>query len=102
MKTSYQALARSAAQLSMIDFVPPRTAIGKSTEESLQSGAINGYVSVVEGMVARFKAELGGEATVIGTGGVVNVIAQRTDAIDYVDPDLTLKGLKILYNLNRP
>jgi type III pantothenate kinase len=101
MQTSFSALAQHAALLSMIDFRMPKSAIGKSTEESLLSGAINGYAAVVEGMVQRFESELGTKATVIGTGGMVHLIAQATKAFDHIDPDLTLKGLKILFNLNR-
>jgi type III pantothenate kinase len=101
MHTSYSALARGTALLSMIEFKGPVPAIGKSTEESLQSGAINGYASVVEGMVARFRKILGEDAIVIGTGGIIEIIAQATDIFDHIDPDLTLKGLKILHNINR-
>lgn len=99
--TSYSALTRGAALLSMIEFKGPVPAIGRSTEESLQSGAINGYVSVIEGMVRRFREVLGDDATVIGTGGIIETIARATDVIQHVDPDLTLKGLKILHNINR-
>lgn len=100
LHTSYQALAQRAALLSMIEFRAPKSIIGRSTEESLISGAINGYASVVEGMVSRFKKELGGDATVIGTGGMIHLIAKATDVIQHIDPDLTLKGLKILFDLN--
>jgi len=99
--TSYAALARNAALLSMVEFRVPEHVIGHSTEESLQSGAINGFASVVEGMVARFKKELGDDATVVGTGGLVSLVAEATDVIEHVDNDLTLKGLKILHNLNK-
>jgi len=101
LHTSYASLASSAALLSMIEFRKPKNVIGNATEESLLSGAIYGYASVVEGMVSRFRGELGEDATVIGTGGIVELIADATDVIDHVEPDLTLKGLKILYNLNR-
>jgi type III pantothenate kinase len=56
---------------------------------------------LVEGMVARFKAELGDETQVIGTGGLANLIARETEAIEIVDPWLTLKGLRIVWELNR-
>jgi len=101
LHTSYAALARNAALLSMIEFHRPESVIGHSTEESLQSGAINGFASVIEGMVARFKKELGEDATVVGTGGLVALVAEATDVVEHIDPDLTLKGLKILHNLNR-
>ena len=101
LHTSYSALAQRAALLSMIEFRMPRSPIGKTTEESLLSGAINGYAAVVEGMIARFKPELGDDVTVVGTGGMVHLVAQATNAFHVIDPDLTLKGLKILYNMNR-
>lgn len=101
LHTSYAALARGAALLSMIDIHGPVPAIGRATEQSLQSGAINGYASVIEGMVARFKETLGEDATVIGTGGIIETMSKVTDVFDYIDPDLTLKGLKILHNINR-
>ncbi len=101
LSPSYASLARSAALLSMIEFRKPSHVIGRATEESLLSGAINGYASVVEGMVMRFRSELDGDVTVIGTGGLVELIADATDAIQHIDPDLTLKGLKIIHNLNR-
>jgi len=101
IQTSFSSLAQRAALLSMIDFRMPKAAIGKSTEESLLSGAINGYAAVVEGMVQRFKPELGDDTTVVGTGGMVHLVAAATDIFNHIDPDLTLKGLKILYNLNR-
>lgn len=101
IRTSYAALTRGAALLSMIEFQNPGRYIGRNTEESLQAGAIHGYASVVEGMVARFKTELGDDATIIGTGGMVELIAEATDVIQHIDQDLTLKGLKILHNLNK-
>ncbi|TVR61886.1 MAG: pantothenate kinase, partial [Spirochaetaceae bacterium] len=62
---------------------------------------IFGYVGLVEGLVARIRAELGGEATVIATGGFSRVIAPLTSVIDHVDPDLTLEGLRVIAERNR-
>jgi len=101
LRTAYQALSENAALLSMIEFRKPAAYIGRSTEESLMSGAINGYASLVEGMVSRFRTELGDDACVIGTGGMVELVAEATDVIQHIDPDLTLKGLKILHNMNK-
>jgi len=101
LHTSYAALSSRAALLSMIEFRRPKDYIGKATDESLQSGAINGFASVVEGMAKRFRTELGDDAVVIGTGGMVDLIADATDVIQHVEHDLTLKGLKFLYNLNK-
>jgi len=101
LRTSYASLARNAALLSMIEFRKPEGVIGHSTEQSLLAGAIHGYACVVEGMVTKFRGELGEDATVLGTGGMVELIADMTDVIQHIDTDLTLKGLKILHNLNR-
>ena len=82
-----------------IDLERPPTAIGTDTVTAVQSGLIFGYVGLVEGIIARFKAELGG-GKVIGTGGWSKRIAQETTVVDIVDPDLTLEGLQLLYSMN--
>jgi type III pantothenate kinase len=96
-----EALAERAAKLPHIELVVPSQAIGKNTIASMQSGIMYGYVSLVEGMVARLQDELGGEARVVATGGLAHVIADHTPVIEAVDQNLTLQGLKILYQLNR-
>ena len=79
----------------------PPAAIGRNTSHSIQSGLLYGYVGLVEGMVARFREELGPETQVIATGGLADVIARETDIIDLVDQWLTLHGLRIIYELNQ-
>ena len=98
---SAAALAQRAAKLPTIDIVQPPSPIGRNTVHSMQSGLFFGYVGLVEGMVARFKGELGGEPRVVGTGGLAPIIASGTDVIDIIAPWLTLDGLRILYELNR-
>lgn len=93
-------LISRAARLQRFDLVAPPSAIGANTIACLQSGAIYGYVGLVEGLLKRIKRELAGEATVIGTGGLVDIIAPETEAIPIVDRDLTLKGLRLLADLN--
>lgn len=93
-------LISRAARLQRFDLVAPPRAIGANTIACLQSGAIYGYVGLVEGLVQRIKGELGGKPTVIGTGGLVDIIAPETEAIPIVDHDLTLKGLRLLAELN--
>ncbi len=68
---------------------------------ALQSGLLFGYVGLVEGMVARFRKELGPEMKSIATGGLASVIAGQTTVIDHIAPWLTLDGLKIVWELNR-
>ncbi len=95
------ALFRRAAKLPRVEIMRPPAAIGRNTVHSLQSGLLYGYVGLVDGMVARFRAELGPEMKTIGTGSLVELIAKETRSIDIVEPWLALKGLKIIYELNR-
>lgn len=96
-----EALFRRAAKLYRVELDRPKSAIGRNTITAIQSGILFGYVGLIEGIVARMKAELGGDTKVIGTGGYSAIIARETDAIDKVDPDLTLEGLRLIYELNR-
>ncbi len=68
---------------------------------AMQSGLLFGYVALVEGMVARFREELGSEMRVIATGGLAEVVARETDVLQIIAPWLTLDGLRIIWNLNR-
>jgi type III pantothenate kinase len=95
------ALFRRTAKLPRVDLVRPPAALGRNTTHSLQSGILVGYVGLVEGMVARFRAELGSGTKVIGTGVLAELIAGETACIDRVEPWLALEGLRIIYELNR-
>lgn len=97
---STEALFEHAAKLPRIELVRPRQAIGRNTITSMQSGIIFGYVGLVEGLIQRFKQELG-PARVIATGGLAEVIAKETPLIEVVDQRLTLYGLRLVYELNR-
>ena len=96
-----EALFQRAAKLPQVDLHRPPSAIGRNTVHSMQSGLLFGYVGLVEGMVARFRAELGPKMKVIGTGGLAEIIAQETKVIDIIAPWLTLDGLKIVWELNQ-
>ena len=96
-----EALTNRAAKLYPVELTRPPSAIGKNTVSALQSGLLFGYVGLIEGMVARVKEELGGAATVIGTGGWAEMIARETNVFDEVDPDLTLHGVRLIYEANR-
>ena len=96
-----EALFQRTAKLPKVDLQRPPAAIGRNTTHSIQSGLLFGYVGLVEGMVARFRAELGPKMKVIGTGGLAEVIAQETSVIEILAPWLTLDGLKIVWELNR-
>ena len=97
---SAETLFARASKLYRVELLKPRTAIGKNTVHALQSGIMFGYVGLVEGIVARFKRELGGSARVIGTGGWAKTIARETDVIDLVDSNLTLHGLRFIHEVN--
>jgi type III pantothenate kinase len=93
---AFEALTSRAALLYAIELRAPERAIGTNTVTNMQSGAVLGYVSLVEGMIERMSTELGFRPTVIATGGLSGVIAAATSAIDHHSPDLTLQGLRLI------
>ena len=95
------ALFQRASRLFRVELSAPATAIGKGTAHAIQSGLMFGYAGLVEGLVARMRGELGGSPRVIGTGGYAEIIARETRAIDIVDPNLTLTGLRLVHEMNR-
>ena len=96
-----QALFQRAAMLPRVDLARPPSPIGRNTVHSMQSGLLFGYVSLVEGMVARFREELGPDTRVIGTGGLAEIIARETEVLQILAPWLTLDGLRMVYEMNR-
>ena len=99
IEVSLDALFGRAAQLRAIELVEPRSVIGKSTVESIQSGAVYGFAAMIDGMVARFAAELG-DINVVATGGLAHLIAPVAATIENVEPFLTLHGLRIVHQRN--
>jgi type III pantothenate kinase len=95
------ALFTHTAKLARVDIQRPPSVIGRNTVHAMQSGLLFGYVSMVEGMVARFRRELGETMKVIATGGLSEIVARETDVIDIIAPWLTLDGLRIIWELNR-
>jgi type III pantothenate kinase len=95
-----EALSTRAAKLPNIDLQRPPSVIGRNTVHAMQSGLLFGYVSMVEGMVSRFRAELGEEMKVIATGGLVEIVAKETSVIQHIAPWLTLDGLRLIWELN--
>ena len=100
IKLAAEALFLRTAKLPRVDLHRPPKAIGANTVDAMRSGILFGYVGLVEGMVARFRQELGPGMRVIATGGLADVIAAETRVIEHVDPWLTLKGLRLIYQLN--
>ena len=97
---SADALFQRTSKLPRVDIARPPSVIGRNTVHAIQSGLLYGYVSLVEGMVERFRAELGQEMKVIGTGGLAPLIAEETKAIEILAPWLTLDGLRLVWELN--
>jgi type III pantothenate kinase len=102
VQISADALFQRAARLPRIDVRKPAHVVGRTTVEAMESGLFYGYVGMVEGLVRRMSDELGGHALCVATGGLADVIAPETPLIEHVDPDLTLHGLRIVWERNRP
>jgi type III pantothenate kinase len=100
IEISMDALFARAARLVKVELVAPATAIGKTTVAGLQAGLFFGFAGQVDGIVARMRAELGGSALVVATGGLAGLIAPHSETIERVDPLLTLEGLRLFWNLN--
>lgn len=101
MVISADALFRAAAKLPRVEFVKPRTALGKNSVHSIQSGIVFGYVGLVDGLVERLRAELGFPCAVLATGGLASVVSSESRTIESTDEFLTLDGLRILFERNR-
>ena len=98
---SADALFQRAARLPRIDVRKPSKIVGRTTVGAMESGLFYGYVGMVEGLVRRMTDELGGKAVCVATGGLADVIAPETSVVQHVDPDLTLHGLRIVWERNQ-
>lgn len=96
-----QALFSRAAMLRRVSIERPESVVGKNTVNSVQSGLYFGYSEMVTGMVRRFKAEIGEDATVIATGGYASLLLPELDCVDHVEPNLNLDGLRRVWEANR-
>jgi type III pantothenate kinase len=100
IQISVNALADYTAQLGRVELARPRAAIGRNTVESMQAGIILGTAGEVDGIVRAMTAELGGQATVVATGGLATVMLDVCETIEHHDPWLTLRGLRMVFDLN--
>ena len=102
VKISLDALAKKASLLPDISFAKPERVIGENTVECMQSGIVFGTAAMLDGLIKRMKAELGGgDVTVVATGGFSGLIAAESKSINKVDKHLTLDGLRLIYELNK-
>ncbi|HSV67801.1 MAG TPA: type III pantothenate kinase [Mycobacteriales bacterium] len=102
IEISIDALAARGARLFKIEPVRPRSVIGKSTVEALQSGVLFGFAGQVDGLVRRISAELHASPTVIATGGLAPLVMAECETIQFHEPNLTLTGLRLVFDKNRP
>jgi type III pantothenate kinase len=100
IEISMDALFGRAAALRAVELIEPRNVIGKNTVESLQSGILYGFASLIDGMVRRFQKELG-DCTVVATGGLAQIVAPVSETIEHEEPFLTLHGLRLVHHKNR-
>lgn len=99
IEISMDALTGRAAALRAVELIPPRNVLGKSTVESIQSGAVFGFAAQVDGLCARIEQELG-ECTIVATGGLCELIAPWSERIQHTEPWLTLHGLRLVHEKN--
>jgi type III pantothenate kinase len=100
VEISLAALTARGAKLPAIDLLPPRTVIGKSTVDAIRSGVVYGFAGAIDGILKRLLDELGEDTDIIATGGLAGVIVPFTEHIDEIDDQLTLTGLRLLYERN--
>lgn len=101
LRISLDALVSRAAKLPRVEIGVPERAIGRSTEEAMQSGILYGYAALTDGLVRRLAAEMGGDVAVIATGGFAATVAAHAGSIQAVEPNLTLEGLRLIFLRNR-
>ena len=101
MEMATEALYARTARLPRIELARPQSAIGKNTVNAMQSGVIFGYTGLVENLVARLEEELGEKARIIATGGYADIFAQQTKIFKEINPDITLIGLNMIYQMNK-
>lgn len=98
---SMDALSMASALLPRVAVQRPEHVIGKATVPAMQSGVFWGYISMIEGLVSRIRKEYGEKLPVVATGGLAPLFAETSDAIDHIDPDMTIRGLQLIYQRNR-
>jgi type III pantothenate kinase len=101
IRISADALYQRASKLPRVELMRPSSVIGRDTVSAMQAGVLYGYAGLVDGIVERMRAEFAPEAMVVATGGLAELVAPETKSITKVRADLTLEGLRFLYEINR-
>jgi type III pantothenate kinase len=101
IKISAEALFQRASKLPRVELSKPQKVIGRDTISAMQAGIIYGYAGLVDGIVERMKKELAPDARVVATGGLAELVSPETRSIQEIKPQLTLEGLRLLYDINR-
>jgi type III pantothenate kinase len=101
IKISAEALFQRASKLPRVELFKPLKVIGRDTISAMQAGIIYGYAGLVDGIVERMKKELSADARVVATGGLAELVSPETRSIQEIKPQLTLEGLRLLYDINR-
>ena len=101
IEVGLDALVGRAAMLRRVELVEPRAVVGRSTVESIQSGVVHGYGAMVDGLVERIEGEIG-DAVVVATGSMSELMAPFCSTVEHVEPWLTLTGLRLVFEKNRP
>jgi len=96
-----ESLSHKAARIKTSELKKPENVIGKTTEEALRSGIVFGYVGLIQGLLARLETELGSKACIIATGPFMDPIAEYIKEINFTDPSLTLKGIRLIAQMNK-
>jgi type III pantothenate kinase len=100
LEVSMDALVAATAALRRVELTPPRSVIGKGTVEAIQAGLLYGHAGYVDGIVDRIRAELGSDVSVVATGGLASTIVPHCRTVATVDENLTLDGLRMLFEIN--
>lgn len=100
LEVSQDALIAATAALRRVDLATPRAAVGRNTVEAIQSGLLYGHAGLVDGIVERIVGELGGAPAVVATGGLASTIVPHCRSVDVVDDELTLDGLRMIFEMN--
>ena len=101
IQVSADALVQRTSKLPPVSLITPPSVIGRNTVDAIRAGLIYGYVSLVEGMIVRYRKILGETMKVVGTGGLIKLISPHTNAITIVEPWLTLNGLQYIWEMNK-